>query len=128
MSLSNPLESQLQNMIFSNFTYISFDQLEYILRMNYYDVLCCDIHVFLFFLFFNNLNLVFIMQESVMVTPSSRNACVDEGPGIENTPTEKESQIRQVLIRPLECHFMQIKYSYRDFIANICACFTKLLK
>lgn len=76
------------------------------------------------------------MQESVMVTPSSRNACVDEGPGIENTPTEKESQIRQVLIRPLKCHFMQIEYSYRDFIetshrdfiANICACFTKLLK
>jgi hypothetical protein len=94
-------------------------------------LLCCDIHVFIFvfcFLFFNNLNLVFIMQESVMVTPLSRKAYVDEGPGIENTPTEKESQIRQVLIRPLECHYMQIELPHRDVIFNICACFTKLLK
>lgn len=101
--------------------------------MMYYVVIfmsCFHYYYMIIFIIFisNNLNLVFIMQESVMVTPSSRSACVDERPGIENTPTEKESQIRQVLIRPLECHFMQIELPHRDIVVNICACFTKLLK
>lgn len=97
--------------------------------MNYcYVVIFMFVFLFFMFLLLNNENLLFIIQESVMVTPLSRNAYVDEGPGIENTPTEKESQIRQVLIRPLECRFMQIEPPHRDVIFNICAYFTKLLK